>query len=96
MFETLKAAKQQHDRAKTAQRELTVAFRAIGVNFMNLHPVVHRAVLKEAMATSPEQAVEFFVELSSEISGYEGVSDDRKANVLLEIYRARDSKFEEN
>jgi hypothetical protein len=93
--ESLRAAKQQYQAAQNAQRELTIAFDAIGMNFLHLDPVIHHALLKEAMAFGAEKAVENFVKLVDGIESYEGsTTEDNKANVLREIYRARAAKID--
>jgi hypothetical protein len=88
MFGFFKAAKTSIVAAKTAQQELTVAFDAIGVDFMALHPVIHGAILKEAMVRGTEAASAQFIVFSTALDEGSG-TDDQKANVLREIYRAR-------
>jgi hypothetical protein len=74
--------------AKTAQQKLIVAFDAIGVDFIELHPVIHRAIRKEAMGRGTEAAAAQFVVLTSALDEGDG-TDDEKTNILGEIYRAR-------
>jgi hypothetical protein len=94
MFGFFKSAKQTYQQAQTAQRELTVAFDALGLNFMQLDPVVHGALMKEAMVLGTEAAVANFVKMTEAAQNYEGdVTDDQKANVFREYYRARGEKF---
>ena len=60
MLGLFKAAKPK-DKAAESERKLTEAFGAIGMNFMRLHPVMHNALLKEAIATSSEETMEIYL-----------------------------------
>ena len=93
MFGAFKAARKRYTQTQTAQQELVVAFNAIGTNFMHLHPLIHRALLMEAIMTGTEATMEKYIELVTGLEEYEGGTDDQKANVLLELYRARGQKF---
>ena len=90
MFGIFKAAKQRYQEAQTAQQELIVAFDAVGINFMHLDPIIHHVLLKEAMAVGTEKTMERFSLFAEEVANYEGTStEEDKANLLREIYRAR-------
>jgi hypothetical protein len=75
-----------------ARMGLAAAFEAIGLNFTELNPIVHNALLKEALATSTDQAIARFCETLRAIDG-SGVSHDGKANVLREFYGYRARQF---
>jgi len=78
--------------ATRAKIGLAAAFEAIGLNFIELNPIVHNALLKEALATSTDQAMAKFCETLSAIEG-SGVSHDGKTNVLREFYGYRARQF---
>jgi hypothetical protein len=66
----------------------------VGMNFMHLHPVIHSALLKEALVTGVEETIENFAKLTEEVQHYsDEMSDDVRASVLREIYRERSQKF---
>ena len=81
MFRFFEAARANLVAAKTAQQELIVAFDAIGVDFMELHPVIHRAIRKEAMVRGTEAAAAQFVVFASALDDGDG-TDDEKTNIL--------------
>jgi ABC-type transporter Mla subunit MlaD len=85
MFETLEHATQ-------AQRELTAAFEAIGMNFSKLNPIVHNALLKEALATSAGSAMANFNEVLSTLQE-STASEEGKLGVLREFYAYRAKQF---
>jgi hypothetical protein len=90
MFGIFKTNNLEYKKAQNAQRELTVAFDAISMNFMDLDPVVHGALLKEAMALGAEKAVANFIKLVGDMGAYDKPIDgESMAKVLREIYRAR-------
>ena len=88
MFRFFEAARANLVAAKTAQQDLAVAFDAIGVDFMELHPVIHRAVRNEALVRGTEAAAAQFVQFTGALDEGDG-TDEEKANILQEIYRAR-------
>jgi hypothetical protein len=94
IFKKVRAAMQPIMDARAAQRELCVAFDANGQNFMNLHPIIHGALMKEAMVSGTEATFEKYVEIVTALDEQDG-TDDQKANVLLEFYRAREKQFGE-
>ena len=75
-----------------ARMEFTVAFEAIGMNFTELNPIVHNALLKEASATSTAKAMANFIEAWNAIER-SGASDEGKINVLREVYGYRAKQF---
>jgi hypothetical protein len=92
MFGIFKAAKEELQQAKQASVELTAAFEAIGVDFMKMNPIIHNALLKEALATSTEKSVANFV------AGLNGLkkssaSPDVKARGLRAFYADRARHF---
>ena len=88
MFRFFEAARVNLVAAKTAQQDLTVAFDAIGIDFMELQPVIHKAIRNEAIVRSAEAAAAQFVLFTSALDEGDG-TDEEKANILQEIYRAR-------
>ena len=90
MFGT--GAGDQLQRATQAQLELTAAFDAIGMNFKELNPIVHNALLKEALATNPDTATANFSEAMSALEE-STASDDVKTRVLREFYADRARLF---
>jgi len=88
MLAFFEAARANLVAAKIAQQDLTVAFDAIGVDYMELHPVIHRALRKEAMVRGAEAAAAQFVSFASALNEGDGTHDE-KANILREIYRVR-------
>jgi hypothetical protein len=92
MLAFLKAAKLKDRATVESQRKLTMAFGAIGMDFMQLHPVIHGALLNEAIATSSEAAMEVYLKAVEALLDAPG-TDEMKAQVLLEIYTDRANKF---
>ena len=90
MFGTSTTDKLQQ--ATQAQIELRVAFEAIGMNFTELNPIVHNALLKEALATSTDTAMANFSEALSALEE-STVSDEAKTRVLREFYADRARQF---
>jgi hypothetical protein len=88
MLAFFEAARANLVAAKIAQQNLTVAFDAIGVDYMKLHPVIHRAILKEAMVRGAEAAAAQFVSFAIALDEGDGTHDE-KANILRDIYRVR-------
>jgi hypothetical protein len=78
-FKTLKAS-------RAAQRGLTEAFKARGRNFMTMEATVHKALVKETMATSVEAAMEHLDRI--EMLSFGRVSD------IVEHYRERSKSFD--
>ncbi|MGZ5870943.1 MAG: hypothetical protein ACXWKP_02405 [Bradyrhizobium sp.] len=75
-----------------AKKEFTAAFEAIGMNFIQLNPIVHNALLKEALATSTAKAMTNFIEALSVLEK-SGASREGKTNVLREVYGYRARQF---
>jgi hypothetical protein len=96
MFGFLKSWKEQASRAKQIQEELCVAFKeSTGSNFMNLNPILHNCILKEAIVLGAEKAIDNFIALSTSIEAYDGdVSEEQKAKLLMAIYAERAKKIE--
>ena len=92
MLAFLKAAKLKERAAAESRRKLTVAFGAIGMDFMQLHPVIHGALLKEAIATSSEAVLEVYLRAIETLLECPG-TDEMKAQELLEIYTERANKI---
>jgi ABC-type transporter Mla subunit MlaD len=90
MFGTSTTDKLQQ--ATQAQIELKVAFEAIGVDFTELNPIVHNALLKEALATSTDIAMANFSEALSALAE-STASDEAKTRVLREFYADRARQF---
>jgi hypothetical protein len=90
MLET--SARENLQQVTQAKIELGVAFEAIGMNFMELNPIVHNALLKEALATSADTAMANFSETLSAIEA-SGASHEGKSNVLREFYGYRARQF---
>ena len=90
MFET--SAKEKLQQLTQAKIELAVAFEAIGMNFIELNPIVHNALLKEALATSPDKAMANFSKAWSAVKE-SGASLEGKMNVLREFYGYRARQF---
>jgi len=88
MIKFFEAARANLVAAKAAQHDLAVAFDAIGIDFMELHPVIHRAVWNEALVRGTEAAAAQFVQFTGALDEGDG-TDEEKANILHEIYRAR-------
>ena len=63
MFNFLKAARGR-DVSASPQRELTVAFDAIGINFMQLNAVIRDALIREAILNGTEAAAAKFIALT--------------------------------
>jgi hypothetical protein len=103
MFRIFKAAKEQLQQAKLAQvvnfqqakqarGELTVALEAIGINFMKMNPIIHNALLKEALATSTEEAMAHFIAALDALKT-SSASHDAKARGLRAFYAYRARQF---
>ena len=88
MLSFFEAARANLVAARIAQQDLTVAFAAIGVDYMELHQVIHRAIRKEAMVWGAEAAAAQFVSFASTLDEGDGTHDE-KVNILREIYRVR-------
>jgi hypothetical protein len=86
------SAREKLQQATQAQMELTVAFEAIGINFIELNPIVHNALLKEALATSMDTAMANFSEALSALEE-STASDEAKTRVLREFYADRARQF---
>jgi len=67
MFNFLKAARGR-DVDAGSQRELTAAFHPIGINFMQLNPVIRDALIREAILNGAEAAAAEFIALSIQAS----------------------------
>ena len=78
MLAFFEAARANLVAAKIAQQDLTVAFAAIGVDYMELHPVIYRAIRKEAMVRGAEAAAALDVSL---VVGF--VPDRDKPTILF-------------
>jgi hypothetical protein len=59
---TLAEGWEKYQGAKRSRSELKEAFAGIGMNFMQLHPLLHRAILREAIATDTSSAIAAFAE----------------------------------
>jgi len=92
MFGIFKAAKEELQQAKRAQVELTVAFEAIGMNIKKMNPIIHNALLKEALATSTEKAVANFIAAMDALKK-SSASQDIKARGLRAFYADRARQF---
>jgi hypothetical protein len=68
------------------QRKLQEEFAALGINFMQLHPLIHGSVLREATFAGVPLALQHFHEYSQHVAGL-NATDDEKAETLLDIYR---------
>ena len=88
MLAFFEAARANLVAARIAQQDLIVAFAAIGVDYMELHPVIHRAIRKEAMVRGADAAAAQFVSFASALDEGDGTPDE-KASILREIYRVR-------
>ena len=88
MLAFFEAARANLVAARIARQDLTVAFAAIGVDYMELHPVIHRAIRKEAMVRGAEAAAAQFVSFAIALDEGDGTHDE-KANILRDIYRVR-------
>ena len=94
VFRRLKEAKEVYQHAETVQAELRDEFAAMGMNFMQLHHTVHKALLREAMATNVTSTVKNFAEFVHLVSLEDG-SDDEKAQMLIDSYCERERKVDE-
>jgi hypothetical protein len=72
--------------AVKTQRRLQEEFAAFGINFMELDPLIHGSVLREATFAGVPLALQHFHEHSQHVAGLD-VTDDEKARTLLAIYR---------
>lgn len=72
--------------ALKTQRKLQEEFAALGINFMQLHPLIHGSVLREATFAGVPLALQHFHEYSQHVAGLDA-TDDEKAETLLDIYR---------
>jgi len=75
-----------HNHALETQKQLQEEFAALGINFMQLHPLIHGSVLREATFTGVPLALQHFHEYSQHVAGLDA-TDDEKAETLLDIYR---------
>lgn len=94
IFKRIKEAKSFHDHAKATQAALQREFSAFGVNFTNLHPTIHKSVLREATVLGVEYAVQQFEAFAVHVSEEEG-TDDQKAQRLIDLYRERERAVNE-
>lgn len=75
--------------AKEVQKQLVDEFAKHGVNFMTLHPTIHRTLLREGILFGRiERSVEMFFELA-ELTQQEGRDDDERAAMLLHAFEER-------
>ncbi len=81
MFGLLKKYKE----AKTAQRELTAAFKARGHDFMVLNSTIHEALVKEAMAKGVEATMQHFDRIELHFS--------HDLNYVIHHYKERSKRF---
>ena len=72
--------------AVETQKQLQEEFAALGINFMQLHPLIHGSVLREATFAGVPLALQHFHEYSQHVAGLD-TTDDEKAEALLAIYR---------
>jgi hypothetical protein len=94
IFRRLKEASAVHDHAREIQKKLQEEFSALGINFMQLHPLIHGSVLREATFAGVPLALQHFHEYSQHVAGLD-VTDDEKANILLDIYREHERTVNE-
>jgi hypothetical protein len=85
-----KAAK-HYEASKKAQEEIRVAFEAMGFNFMQMHPVVHRVLSREALAFGVEPAIKYFNKVAEKVS-HGDVNED--FSVLIATYEARNDRLD--
>jgi hypothetical protein len=83
---------QKLQQATQARTELAIAFEAIGMNFTELNPIVHNALLKEALATSAVSAMATFKDVLSKVQN-STASKEGKMGVLREFYAYRARQF---
>ncbi|GLS37230.1 hypothetical protein GCM10010869_28230 [Mesorhizobium tianshanense] len=84
-----RATSEAIDEAQRVQRELTDEFARSGLDFMTLHPIIHGAVLAEALAFGRiDRTVEMFFEIA-EMIGRKALSEEDKAKMLLDVWKDR-------
>ena len=89
MFGIFKGMKERHRRAKTAQADLKEGFSLFGIDFMQLHPTLHGALLREAMVVGAAETLENFAAITTEVEQTPGLDADGKAKLVIERYRNR-------
>ena len=77
MFRFFEAARANLVAAKTAQQDLAAAFDAIGIDFTELHPVIHRAIRNEAIVRGTEAAAAQFVQFASALDEGDGTDEEK-------------------
>jgi hypothetical protein len=82
--------------AQEAQRYLAEEFAKHGLDFMGLHPVIHRALLDEVLVFGRvERTIEMFFETAALVQK-KALTDDEKANMLLEVWKARGATYRQD
>jgi hypothetical protein len=92
-LQRLRVLSEQRRRASASETELQSAFKARGLNFMDLDPVIHGALLREALLHGAGNAVSTFVEITGEVEGDNDLSVAQKAAMLVDTYRERGQSF---
>jgi hypothetical protein len=83
----------QEDAVRAAQLELVEAFGRFGLDFMQLHPDLHRILLEEALLfRRPDRTAEMFFEIA-EMVAQKSIPEEEKALLLLDIWRERGQLF---
>jgi hypothetical protein len=79
-----------HERkaTKAAAKGLEQKFREVNLKFMELPPLVQRALMQDAISYGVEKAIAIFKELATHAQS-QGATNAEKSLALLELYRAR-------
>jgi hypothetical protein len=89
IFKRIKEHREVAAYASAIQKELQNEFAEADINFMELHPIMHRAILKDAMNFGVPMATARFQKYAEGLVQMQG-SDDEKSELLLDLYRTLD------
>ncbi|MGM4959828.1 hypothetical protein [Bradyrhizobium sp. 604_D8_N2_3] len=78
----------EQSEAESSRSELSEFFKAIGIDFMQLHPIVHNVLIREAIMSGAEATVEEFISAAQPLE-QRNITAEEKANLLIEIYEGR-------
>lgn len=76
------------------QQRLQQEFAALEINFMELHPLIHGSILREAISAGIASALRHFHEYAEYAAGLD-TTDDEKARILLDLYREHERTVDE-
>ena len=80
----------------TKSSELKELFSSVGINFMHLHPTIHKAVLQEAILKDDSKAAFARFLKISELAGESDLTNEGKKNVMISAYQELSVKLEEH